>query len=160
METDDVVNYNVDVLFDVLRVWPYDYPLSPRHPDDPGNYEYFMSQMNVSKKTTPYIHAHIIWNARALPFLRRLHSLLQQGQFIGANFDETGVNVMLWSVKANHTLCKYGESCSFYFIRKQYFDTRSKIFSVIKNDKIFGRPIFNQRISRSKKIFLFDCDYK
>ncbi|CAF2130041.1 unnamed protein product, partial [Rotaria magnacalcarata] len=107
METDDVVNYNVDVLFDVLHVWPYPLPLSPRHPDDPQNYDIYMKNHNVSKRTTPYIHAHIIWNYRAIPFLKKLHSLLRQGDFQGANFDETAVNVMLWKAGANHTLCKY-----------------------------------------------------
>lgn len=107
METDDIVNYDIDVLFDVLRVWPYPVPISPRHPDDPGNYHHFLQQHNVPKPTTPYIHAHVIWNYRALPFLKNLQSLLKQGHFQGANYDETGVNVMLWAAKANHTLCKY-----------------------------------------------------
>jgi hypothetical protein len=110
METDDVVNYNVDVLFEVLHVWPYPLPLSPRHPDDPNIYADFMQQHNVSKRTTPYIHAHIIWNYRALPFLKKLYFLLRRGHFKGANFDETGLNIMLWKAGANHTLCKYGKT--------------------------------------------------
>lgn len=107
METDDVVNHDVDVLFDVLHVWPYPLPLSPRHPDDPQNYDHFMRQHDVPKRTTPYIHAHMIWTYRAYPFLQNLQSLLQKGDFQGANYDETAVNVMLWKAKANHTLCKY-----------------------------------------------------
>ncbi|CAF1281544.1 unnamed protein product [Rotaria sp. Silwood1] len=107
METDDVVNYNIDILFDVLHLWPYPFPLSPRHPDDPQNYHDFMRQHNVSTRTTPYIHAHMIWNYLSIPFLTNLRTLLQQGNFQGANFDETAVNVMLWKAKANHTLCKY-----------------------------------------------------
>jgi len=109
METDDVVNYNVDILFEILHVWPYPLPLSPRHPTDPQNYGDFMRQQNVSRSTTPYIHAHVIWTYRALPFLKNVLSLLQQGHFNGANFDETAINVMLWKAKANHTLCKYGK---------------------------------------------------
>lgn len=108
METDDVVNYNVDVLFDVLHVWPYPLPLSPRHPDDPQNYHHFMREFNVSKRSLPYIHAHMIWNYRAMPFLRNLRELLRRGHFHGSNYDETAVNVMLWHAKANYTLCKYG----------------------------------------------------
>ena len=108
METDDAVNYNVDVLLDVLHAWPYALSLTPRHSDDPENYDQFLKQYHVSKKTTPYIHAHIIWNYRALPFLRDLRSLFRRGHFQGSNFDETGVNVMLWAAQANHTLCKYG----------------------------------------------------
>ena len=114
METDDVVNYNVDILFEVLRVWPYDVPISPRHPDDPRNYVNFMQRFNVSKRTIPYIHAHMIWTYRARPFLENLRSLLRQGEFYGANFDETALNVMLWKAGANHTLCKYGEIFSVY----------------------------------------------
>lgn len=109
METDDVVNYNVDVLFDVVRAWPYPLPISPRHPDDPQNYDHFMREFDVPRRTTPYIHAHVIWNYRALPFLKNLHSLLKQGHFQGSNFDETAVNVMLWKAGANHTVCKYGK---------------------------------------------------
>lgn len=127
METDDVVNYNVDVLFDVLKVWPYDYPLSPRHPDDPGNYQYFMQKLNVTKRTTPYIHAHIIWTYRALPFLKNLRDHLRAGHFMGANFDETGVNIMLWQAKANHTLCKYGKSLQRHS-RKQHSATFPHLF--------------------------------
>ncbi|UJR34139.1 hypothetical protein I4U23_021546 [Adineta vaga] len=107
METDDVVNYNVDVLFEVLHVWPYALPISPRHPTDPQNWGYFAQQFNVTKNTTPYIHAHIIWTYRALPFLNHVHSLLKQGHFQGSNYDETAVNIMLWKYGANHTLCKY-----------------------------------------------------
>jgi hypothetical protein len=123
METDDVVNYNVDLLFDVLHVWPYPLPLSPRHPDNPNNYDHFMRAFNVSKRTTPYMHAHMIWNYRAMPFLRNLQALLRQGHFRGANFDESAVNVMLWRAGADYTLCKYGKNIyrlliQFYFKKK------------------------------------------
>ncbi|CAF1215955.1 unnamed protein product [Rotaria sordida] len=64
IEADTLVNWNVDILFDVLHRWPYPLPLSPRH-------------------------------------------------FIGANFDETGINVLLWQAKANHTLCKIDPYYSF-----------------------------------------------
>ncbi|CAF0918968.1 unnamed protein product [Didymodactylos carnosus] len=106
LETDDIVNYNVDALFDVLHKWPYDLPLSPRHPDDPQNQQPFMKQFGVEKKTTPYIHAHIAWTFRAYPFLHNVQKLVREGHFAGANFDETAINVMLWKAKANHTLCK------------------------------------------------------
>ncbi|CAF5160114.1 unnamed protein product, partial [Rotaria magnacalcarata] len=38
IEADTLVNWNVDILFDVLHRWPYPLPLAPRHPDDPKNY--------------------------------------------------------------------------------------------------------------------------
>ncbi|CAF0905702.1 unnamed protein product [Rotaria sordida] len=115
IEADTLVNWNVDILFDVLHRWPYPLPLSPRHPDDPRNYGHFLKRFKLDFKhrTTPYIHAHILWNYRAYPFLQRAITLIRQGHFIGANFDETGINVLLWQAKANHTLCKIDPYYSF-----------------------------------------------
>ncbi|CAF3576061.1 unnamed protein product [Rotaria socialis] len=108
IEADTLVNWNVDILFDVLHRWPYPLPLAPRHPDDPNNYLNFLTQfkLGLKNRTTPYIHAHILWNYRAYPFLQRAVNLLRQGQFMGANFDETAINILLWQAKSNHTLCK------------------------------------------------------
>jgi hypothetical protein len=69
-----------------------------------------MKKYSITRRTTPYIHAHIIWNFRALPFLRRVRSMLDENDFQKANYDETAINVMLWKVKASHTLCAYGKS--------------------------------------------------
>ena len=138
METDDIVNYNVDVLFDVARVWPYPLPLSPRHPDDPKNYHHFMQQHNVTKITIPYIHGHMVWNYRAIPFLKSLQSLLQSGDFMGANYDETAVNVMLWKAKANHTLCKYGKKNFIHFHNRARKDT----IQILRSKTYFERIIF------------------
>ncbi|CAF1341889.1 unnamed protein product, partial [Didymodactylos carnosus] len=72
LEADSVVNYNIDILFDVLPKWPYDFPLAPRHPDDPNNYWHFMKQFGVTKRTTPYIHGLFIFTYRAYPFLQNV----------------------------------------------------------------------------------------
>ena len=108
LEADSVVNWNVDVLFDVVHRWPYPLPLAPRHPTDPQNYGHFLKQLNMTlyNRTTPYIHAQFSWNYRAYPFFRHALQLMRQGYFMGANYDETGINVLLWKSKANHTLCK------------------------------------------------------
>lgn len=115
IEADTLVNWNVDILFDVLHQWPYPLPIAPRHPDAPNNYHKYLTQfqLNFTSRTTPYIHAHILWNYRAYPFLGRAVSLLQQGHFMGANFDETAINILLWQAKANHTLCKIDPYISF-----------------------------------------------
>ncbi|CAF4344601.1 unnamed protein product, partial [Adineta steineri] len=42
LEADTLVNWNVDILFDLLHRWPYPLPLAPRHPDDPTNYRSFL----------------------------------------------------------------------------------------------------------------------
>ena len=137
METDDIVNYNVDVLFDVARVWPYPLPLSPRHPDGPKNYNHFMQQYNLKKITIPYIHAHMVWNYRAIPFLKSLQSLLQSGDFMVGS-DEIAVNVMLWKAKANHTLCKYGKKNFIHFHNRARKDT----IQILRSKTYFERIIF------------------
>ncbi len=107
LEVDSVVNYNIDLLFDMLHVWPYDLPLAPKHPDDPKNYKYYMEQYGVKSQSIPYIHGTFVWTHRAYPFLERILILMQKGAFNDANCDETAMNIMLWKAKANHTLCKY-----------------------------------------------------
>ncbi|CAF0771689.1 unnamed protein product [Rotaria sordida] len=107
LDIDSVVNYNIDLLFDMLHVWPYNLPLAPKHPDDPKNYRFYMEQNKVKYRTVPYMHASFVWTYRAYPFIRHVLTLMQHGAFMGANYDETAMNVMLWKAKTNHTLCKY-----------------------------------------------------
>jgi hypothetical protein len=107
LEVDSVVNYNIDLLFDMIHVWPYDLPLAPKHPDDPRNYKYYMKQYGVKRRSIPYIHGTFVWTYRAYPFIENILRLMQKGEFNDANCDETAMNVMLWKAKANHTLCKY-----------------------------------------------------
>jgi len=107
LEVDSVVNYNIDLLFDMLHVWPYDLPLAPKHPDDPKNYKFYMKEYNVKYRSIPYVHGTFVWTYRAYPFIRQIVTLMKRGAFTDANCDETAMNIMLWKAKANHTLCKY-----------------------------------------------------
>lgn len=107
LEIDSVVNYNIDLLFDMLHVWPYDLPLAPKHPHDPKNYGFYMEQYSVKYPSTPYMHGTFVWTYRAYPFIRRVLKLMQRGAFMDANCDETAMNILLWKAKANHILCKY-----------------------------------------------------
>jgi len=108
LDADSVVNWNVDILFDVIHRWPYSLPLAPRHPGDPHNYATYLKkfQLDFNNLTTPYIHAQFSWNYRAYPFFQQALNFMRQGHFSGANYDETGINILLWKAKANHTLCK------------------------------------------------------
>ena len=106
VEIDSVVNYNVDLLFDMLHVWPYDLPLAPKHPNDPKNYRFYMEEYNVKHRSTLYMHGTFVWTYRAYPFIRRILKLMQRGAFTDANCDETAMN-MLWKINANHILCRY-----------------------------------------------------
>ena len=107
LEVDSVVNYPIDLLFEMLHVWPYSLPLAPKHPNDPKNYRSYLEEHHVKRQTTPYMHGTFVWTFRAYPFLRRVLRLLQRGMFLSANLDETAMNVMLWKAKTTHVLCKY-----------------------------------------------------
>ena len=107
LEVDSVVNYQIDLLFDLSHLWPFDYPLAPKHPDDPRNYKHYLKKYRISNRTIPYIHATFVWTSRAYPFFEHTLALMQKGYFQDANADETAINVMLWKIQANHTLCKY-----------------------------------------------------
>ena len=107
LDADAVVSHHIDQLFDMLHRWPFSLPLAPKHPDDPKNYRSFMNKHGVKYRSTPYMHGTFAWTHRAYPFIRHVFQLMHKGDFMGANYDETAMNVMLWEAKANHTLCKY-----------------------------------------------------
>ncbi|CAF0732956.1 unnamed protein product [Adineta steineri] len=108
LDADSLVNWNIDILFDVVRRWPYDYPLAPRHPTPQVNYMTFLKnfELELKDRTIPYVHAQFSWNYRVYPFFQKALDRMQGQQFQGANFDESGINVLLWKAKARHTLCK------------------------------------------------------
>jgi len=125
IDADSVVNYNIDILFDVVRKWPYPLPLAPRHPGDPVNYRKFLTQfgLDLNSRTIPYTHGQFLWNYRAYPFFQQALTLMRQRHFVGANFDETAINILLWKAKATHTLCKID---SFVTYMKNY-ESQKKI---------------------------------
>ena len=107
IDADSVVNYNVDLLFEMLHQWPFDLPLAPKHPNDPHDYKFDMEEHHVSHRTTPYMHGAFLWTNRSYPFLRTVLMLMQRGAFQNAQLDETAMNVMLWKAKTQYVLCKY-----------------------------------------------------
>lgn len=108
IDADSLVNWDIDILFDVLRRWPHAFPLAPRHPGDPHNYDGFLAAFNVvkAKRTIPYTHAQFSWTYRAYPFFKELRELMRQNNFLGANYDESAMNTMLWRANVKHTFCK------------------------------------------------------
>lgn len=95
VEADDIVNYGVDNLFErCKRV--HQFPLCPIHPKDPNDQENFMQAMGVSKKSMPYVHAHVLYSYRCLPFISEWYRKCLKYQHLGANYDETVLNVLLW----------------------------------------------------------------
>jgi len=60
VEADDIVNDGVDILFQECRSIQ-EYPLCPRHPDDPNNQKPIMQALGVKEKTMPYVHGHVLF---------------------------------------------------------------------------------------------------
>ena len=100
VESDDIVNYRIDDLFTHCRQVT-EYPLSPIHPQDPNNQFRLMGILDVKEKTNPYVHGHIIFSERCIPFLKKCYELAISLGNIGANWDETLLNVMLWKYRVH-----------------------------------------------------------
>jgi hypothetical protein len=113
VESDDIVNYNIDELFD--RCERIDkFPLSPVHPDNVMNQGNLMTQLGVSQRTQPYVHAHMIVNRSCLPFLEECYNISKSLTVHAPNWDESLLNVMLW---------KYGLTDYYTDIYDPYFES-------------------------------------
>jgi hypothetical protein len=101
VEADDIVNYCVDELFEHCKKIEK-YPLCPIHPQDPNDEWPLMARLGVTEKTNPYVHAHILFSEHCIPFLQECFNLAISLGNIGANWDETLLNVMLWKYKVHN----------------------------------------------------------
>lgn len=96
VESDDVVNYQVDDLFKLCSTIDK-YPLCPIHPSDPNNQESVMKLAGAARKTNSYVHGHVIFSKTCLPFIQECFDFgLKYKENIGANWDETVLNVIMW----------------------------------------------------------------
>ena len=107
IDVDSVVNYHVDLLFEMLHQWPHEFPLAPKHPGDPKDYKYDMKEHHVQYASTPYMHGAFLWTFRSYRFLLLVLTSMQRVSFQNAQLDETAMNVMLWKAKTKYVLCKY-----------------------------------------------------
>jgi hypothetical protein len=100
IEADDVLNENVDTLFEICPIVK-NIPFCPIHPQDPQNQQAVMQAMEVIAKTTPYVHAaHVIFTSSCLPFIQEWYQNCLAFGHLGQNYDETVLNVLLWKHKA------------------------------------------------------------
>lgn len=105
LDVDSIANYNIDLLFDVVKSWNGTHPLSPIHPKDPDNQIKFMKEHVINKKSMPYVHAHILWNRNNIDFIKEWWELTKV--ISGSNYDETALNLLLWKHNAKHSVCAY-----------------------------------------------------
>lgn len=101
IEADDIANVGVDSLFDQARR-VQKFPLCPIHSDDPSNQEYIMKFLRVAYKTNPYVHGHIVFSKECFNFLKECYGVCLKIGDVGANWDETVLNVMLWKYKVKN----------------------------------------------------------
>ncbi|CAF3502908.1 unnamed protein product [Adineta steineri] len=50
------------------------------------------------------VHSQVDYGVYLEADTLRAHNLMRQNNFLGANFDETDLNILLWQARANHTL--------------------------------------------------------
>lgn len=148
IEADDIVNYGIDSLF--ARCKDVDsYPLYPIHPRDPNNQSSIMHLLGVTKKSMPYVHGHIIFSQKCMPFLRECYDFCCKYKgSIGANWDETVMNVMLWKHKVTD---------HYVPIFDPYF---TSITNYISGDDKFKDPYFQPIANYISEYKKFNIDMK
>jgi hypothetical protein len=123
LEADTIVTRNADYLFPLVQRKSGVFPLLPRHPDlrpetccrgccSPLNY-------SMSKRSMPYMHAHMMYSEQAKSFISNiLMNCLQNPASFECESDELALNVGLWNANVTTQLCTmdpyYGSKSFFY----------------------------------------------
>lgn len=95
IESDDIVTPYIDNIFkECLRI--KNYPLCPIHPRDPNNQDNIMKIFNISKKTMPYVHVHVIFTENTYNFIKEWIGICKKYIKIAHCSDETILNVLFW----------------------------------------------------------------
>lgn len=106
VESDDIVNWNVDRLFAVARKHAKQFPLLPRHPQSTQLTRTYAARFAAPGYTpVPYGHAHLIYSHLTMPFFKRTYEDAQRAD--GPPHDELAVNNRLWMEKATDQACLY-----------------------------------------------------
>lgn len=121
IEADDVLNKDVDMLFhsfdglseskensSIDSKYPIGhYPLCPIHPTDPNNQQNIMTLLEVKDKSMPYVHGHVTFTDKCLPFAEEWYAQCIKNGMAATNYDETILNVLLWKYKCTKYLNVY-----------------------------------------------------
>lgn len=95
IESDDIAVPYIDNLFnECSRIDKY--PLCPIHPKDPNNQTNIMKILNVTKKSMPYVHGHVVFTDTTVTFIKEWYDVCKKYIKSASNFDETILNVLLW----------------------------------------------------------------
>lgn len=96
IEADDILNRGCDDLFEYARL-EREYPLCPTHPNDPDDVFNIMEILKVNRKSMHYVHGHVIFSHKCMPFIKEWYETCLQYPHAPANHsDEIVLNVLLW----------------------------------------------------------------
>ena len=99
IEADDILNYGVDNLFAIARKVDR-FPICPVHQHDPCDQKEVMDALGVTEKSMPYVHGHVLFSYKCLPFISEWYQACQDYGHLATNADESVLNVMLWKYKS------------------------------------------------------------
>jgi len=99
IDSDVVVNYNIDELFDKCKDIN-EFPLCSIHPDDVMNQQVLVDDLDIKERTQHYVHAaYMIINKSCLPFLQECYYISTKLTRHAPNWDESLLNVMMWKYR-------------------------------------------------------------
>jgi hypothetical protein len=147
IESDDLVTPNCDSIKKYLNNLDQ-YPISPIHPNDVPISQDYLNNLGVSKKTQPYIHAHVLFRNTNLPFLEEWFDNCIKSS--GYNWDETALNCTYWKHNlSNHYLDIIDPWYEYYYSNKDNIDNIITLHGC-KNSEIHAN-ILDEMILRNKK---------
>jgi hypothetical protein len=139
VESDDIVNYKIDELFDSCP--SHNFIVAPKHPLDPNNQCQMMQRFGVGLKTQPYVHGHILFSENSIPFISECYETALSVGNVGANWDETILNVLLW--KYGRTDCITEVYDPYFEMYKQYLNGQSPFCNGYENQMALTHHMFH-----------------
>lgn len=106
IEADDILNQGCDDLFNYAYL-EREYPLCPCHPHDPNDQQNLMTILGVQKKSMHYVHGHVVFSKKCLPFVQEWYDHCLTYRNLASNFDETILNILLWKHEVTELLPLY-----------------------------------------------------
>lgn len=122
IEADDIANFEIDNLFEWCKTIE-EFPLCPIHPHDPNNLAQLMKSLNVSNKSMPYVHGHVIFSYKCMKFIEEWYNNCLEYGHIAANADESVLNVLLWKYNVTNLVPLFDPNHEYAL--NEYFGNRN-----------------------------------
>jgi hypothetical protein len=108
LDADNILNQGCDALFEHCKK-ERSYPLCPILPNDfQVDLPELMQAMSVEKQSMPYLHGHVIFTEKCLPFIAEWReSSRRYGHVSTRTHDEGILNALLWKYQVNEYVNLY-----------------------------------------------------